>query len=355
MDRLDSELLKTTITKDSMEFLAIDGSRGEGGGQILRSALALSCISKVPVRIENIRSKRKVPGLRAQHLASGRILARIFDADVSGLDLGSTSVEFAPKDAKEAEIREDVGTAGSISLALQGAVFAASMAGRRTSLKIRGGTDVAWSPTMDYTGTVLQNALERFGIRYSASVRKRGYFPRGGGQVEAVIEPCRKIAPVSLTKRGDKTAGLLCTFSKTSRKKVESECSRIVDRLESGGWRVSCRIRQEEARDGGASVLLYSQDSSSVMGVDSLWDDRAGGFQRDVAAEFLQSDLGVDHNLADMLVIPASRCGETSVLRTDRMTKHLETNLYVTSRITGCRYGIGRIPGGFEVRIRGAL
>ena len=338
-----------------MEFLGIDGSRGEGGGQILRSALALSCISGVPVRIENIRGRRGTPGLRAQHLASARILARIFNADVSGLSLGSTSVGFAPGDVGETEIREDVGTAGSIPLILQSVIFAVSMAGRRISLRIRGGTDVAWSPTMDYTGIVLRNALERFGIRYSVSVKKRGYFPRGGGEVEAVIEPCRKIAPVSLTGRVGREAGLLCTFSRVGREEVESECARITGRLESEHWRVSCHILEEEAPDRGASVLLHSQDSGSVTGVDGLWDGMTGGFQGDVATGFLQNDLGADCNLADMLVIPASLCGETSVLRTGRITSHLETNLYVTSRITGCRYGIGRIPGGFEVRIRGGL
>jgi len=218
---------------------------------------------------------------------------------------------------------------------------------------IRGGTDVAWSPTMDYTKTVLRNALERFGIRYSVGINRRGYFPKGGGEVEVVVEPCRRVTPVSLTKRGAGEANLLCTFSKIGRERIESRCAGIADELESRRWRVNCEIVEERALDGGASVLLYSLDSNSVAGVDSLWDGKRGDFKRDVAGEFMRNSLGVDRNLADMLVVPASQCDDTSVFRVNEITSHLETNLYVTSRITGCRYGIGRVAGGFEVRIRG--
>jgi len=336
-----------------MEFLRIDGSRGEGGGQVLRSAVALSCVSQTPIRIENIRNGRRVPGLRAQHVASVRILSEVFGAEVSGLDLGSACIEFAPGNVTETEIREDIGTAGSIPLALQSVIPAVSISKRRIRLVISGGTDVAWSPTMDYTKTVLANALERFGIRYSIGINRRGYFPKGGGEVEAVVEPCRRVTPVSLTKRGAGEANLLCTFSKIGREKIESRCARIADELESRRWRVNCKVVEERALDGGASVLLYSRDSDSVAGVDSLWDGKRGDFKRDVAGEFLRNGLGVDRNLADMLVVPASQCSGTSVFRVSEITSHLETNLYVTSRITGCRYGIGRVAGGFEVRVRG--
>lgn len=337
-----------------MEFLEIDGSRGEGGGQILRSAASLSCISQVPVRITNIRKGRRVPGLAAQHLASVKVLAEICDAATSGLELGSTVVEFAPNGTRESVVQKNIGTAGSISLLLQGVIFAASIAGKRAKLVIDGGTDVPWSPTMNYTRLVLSGALERFGIRYSADVKRRGYYPRGGGRVEARIEPCKKIRPVSLTKRGADKASLLCTFSGLDRKVIESRCMRIADSLESAGRSVDLRLAEEEASDSGASVLLYSADPGSVVGIDSLWDGGRGDFARDVAGEFLRNGQGVDQNLADMLVIPASRCAGTSAFRTNRITSHLQTNLYVTSRITGCRYGIGRVSGGFEVRIRGS-
>jgi len=338
-----------------MEFFKIDGSKGEGGGQILRSAITLSCVSQIPIRVENIRGGRKVPGLRTQHMTSVKILSEIFGAGVSGLGLGSTCIEFTPGNITETEIHEDVGTAGSISLILQSVILAVSISKKRIRLVIRGGTDVAWSPTINYTKIVLKNALERFGIRYSVDINKRGYFPKGGGEVEVVVEPCRRIAPVSLTKRGTSEANLLCTFSKIGRERIESQCVKIVDELESNGWRVDCEIVEERALDGGASVLLYSQDSNSVAGVDSLWDDKKGDFKRNVSEGFLQNSLGVDQNLADMLVVPASQCSDTSVFRVNRITSHLETNLYVTSKITGCKYGTGRVAGGFEVRIRGGL
>lgn len=336
-----------------MKGLEIDGSVGEGGGQILRSAVTLSCISQIPVKITRIRSKRRVPGLGAQHLASIKILSDICNAMVLGQESGSTDVEFLPGIVREAQVRRNVGTAGSISLVLQGVIFAAAISGKRVTLAIGGGTDVPWSPTINYTKFVLAEALERFGINYSINVRNRGYYPKGGGKVEAEIEPCKRIMPVSLTKRVTGQAELLCTFSGLDRKKVESRCIEIADSLESVQWKVNVQLSEDEAADSGASILLYSKDADSVAGVDSLWDYNKENFKRDVAGEFLRNNLGVDHNLADMLVIPASQCGGTSVFRTDKITSHLKTNLYITSKITGCRYGIGRIAGGFEVRIRG--
>ena len=337
-----------------MGFCGIDGSRGEGGGQILRSAMTLSCITGTPVRVENIRHGRRVPGLRAQHLAAARILSRISGAEVTGMELGSTEMGFRPGGMREVEAVEDVGTAGSVPLVLYAAVCAASMAGCRTRITIRGGTDVPWSPTANYTKFVLADALGRFGIRYSTEVKRRGYFPRGGGEIEAVVEPCGDVAPVTLVQRTAREARLLCTFSKLDRGAVESECARIAGGLESEGWRVGTEVVREEARDGGASVLLYGRDDRSVAGADGLWDPKRGGFERDVAGDFLKSGLGADQNLADMLVVPASLAAGTSVFRVGRITRHLETNLYVASKITGCRYGVGRVAGGFEVRIRGS-
>ena len=158
-----------------MDFLKIDGSYGEGGGQILRSAVTLSCITKTPIQIENIRTNRRVPGLRPQHLTAIKLLGKICNAQVQGLDVGSKTIKFFPNNLEDYTLTEDIGTAGSISLILQALIPAVSISKKSLELSITGGTDVPWSPTSNYTKYVLCEAYSRMGIDFSAEITKRGY------------------------------------------------------------------------------------------------------------------------------------------------------------------------------------
>ncbi|MDE1861287.1 MAG: RNA 3'-phosphate cyclase [Thaumarchaeota archaeon] len=336
-----------------MEPIRIDGSFGEGGGQIIRSAVTLSAITGRPVEIENIRKNRKVPGLRPQHMLGVKILSKVFNARVEGLHVNSTSLRFEPSEGADMELEEDVGTAGSIPLILQVLIPAVSLSGRRLKISIRGGTDVPWSPTADYTKFVLGEAFARIGIEYSLEVRRRGYYPRGGGVVEAEILPCREARPVSFVKRETRAARMFCSYHGIPSAKVGAEAGDARAALEAGGFRMEEAVRSQDATDSGCSILIFSQDESSVIGSDIIFQKGMEGMGRDVAGRFLQSGPGVDASLSDMLVCPLSLVGGTSVFRVDRITKHLETNLFVASKITGCRYGIGKIDGGYEVRIAG--
>ena len=158
-----------------MDLLKIDGSYGEGGGQILRSAVTLSCISKTPIQLENIRSNRRVPGLRPQHLTAIKLLGKICNAEIQGLNVGSKSIKFIPNNLENKILTEDIGTAGSISLILQALIPAVSISKKSLELEIIGGTDVPWSPTSNYTKYVLGEAYSRIGINFSMDITKRGY------------------------------------------------------------------------------------------------------------------------------------------------------------------------------------
>ncbi|MGQ0606401.1 MAG: RNA 3'-terminal phosphate cyclase, partial [Candidatus Nitrosotenuis sp.] len=160
-----------------MDVLKIDGSHGEGGGQILRSALTLSCITQRPIQIENIRHNRKIPGLRPSHLSTIKLLGKIYNAKIDGLSVGSTSITFVPGEIQNAKLQENVGTAGSISLILQAIIPAVSLAGKKLELSISGGTDVPWSPTANYTKHVLSEAYSRIGVNFTMDIKKRGYYP----------------------------------------------------------------------------------------------------------------------------------------------------------------------------------
>ncbi len=335
-----------------MDFLKIDGSYGEGGGQILRSAVTLSCITKTPIQIENIRTNRREPGLRPQHLIGIKLLSNICKAEVQGLYIGSKTIKFLPKDVQSKSLTENIGTAGSISLILQVLIPAVSISKKSLELTIDGGTDVPWSPTSNYTKYVLGEAYSRMGIDFSAEITKRGYYPRGGGQVKLKVDPLKKLKPISLTQRKTKSIKLFCSYSILSSDRINNEVLEAENILKDAGFEIETEVKNEPALDMGGSMLIWSQDSSSIIGSDGLTDTNARLGTR-VASKFVRTSGGADENLSDMLVLPASLVDDTSIFRIKEITKHLETNLYVTSKITGCKYGIGKLDDGFELRIKG--
>ena len=336
-----------------MEPIKIDGGRGEGGGQIIRSAITLSAITGKPVEIENIRKNRKVPGLRPQHLLGVKILSKICQAQVEGLYVNSTSLKFFPSQGLNLDLQEDIGTAGSIPLILQVLAPAVSLMKNSLKLSIIGGTDVPWSPTSDYTKYVLTEALSRIGINFTVDIKKRGYYPKGGGLVETLIQPCTSLNTISLLERKTISAKLLCTYSHIPKELVEKEVQNAKTILDKNGFDCQISIKEENAFDKGCSILIFSHDKSSVIGSDGIYQKSLTGLGESVAKKFIKSNLGVDLYLSDMLVVPLSLVKETSVYRVEQITKHLETNLFVASKITGCKYGIGKLDDGFEVRISG--
>ncbi len=337
-----------------MEPIRIDGAFGEGGGQIIRSAVTLSAITGRPVEIENIRKNRKVPGLRPQHMLGVKILAKICQAKVDGLHVNSTSLKFIPSSGIGMELREDVGTAGSIPLILQVLIPAVSLLKKRLKISITGGTDVPWSPTADYTKFVLGKAFSTIGIDFSLDIKKRGYYPKGGGLIETEIIPSKIIKPISLTERVTKSVKVLSSYSKISKEMVQQETSSAKRTLEEHGFKVEETGREENALDKGCSILLFSHDDTSIIGSDIIYQKNMAGIGKLVANKFLELNLGVDTYLSDMLVGPLSLIPETSVFRVNKITNHLETNLFVASKITNCKYGIGKLENGFEVRIVGS-
>jgi len=336
-----------------MEIIKIDGGWGEGGGQIIRSAVTLSAITGKPIEIENIRKNRKVPGLRPQHLLGVKILSKICQAKVEGLFVNSTSLKFSPHQGQDLDLHEDIGTAGSISLILQVLIPAVSLMNNSLKLSIIGGTDVPWSPTSYYTKHVFSEASSRIGINFTSEIKRRGYYPKGGGLVETQIQPCKDPRPISLLKRDTKDASLVCAYSHIPREAIEKETDIARNILAKNGFDYNIAIKEENALDKGCSMLISSHDSGSITGSDGIYQKSLNGLGESVAKRFIESNLGVDLNLSDMLVVPLSLIKETSIFRVKQITKHLETNLFVAAKMTGCRYGIGKLDDGFEVRISG--
>ncbi|MSS86527.1 MAG: RNA 3'-phosphate cyclase [Thaumarchaeota archaeon] len=334
-----------------MDFLKINGGHGEGGGQIVRSAITLSCITNQPIHLENIRNNRKDKGLKPQHLTAIKILQKITNAVVIGAEIGSTELKFIPGEVESLELIEDIKTAGSISLILQVLIPAVSISQKKLSLIIKGGTDVLWSPSMDYTRYVLKEAYSRMGIEFSIEIIKRGYYPKGGGEIKLQVYPS-KIKSINISKRQTDNLKLICTFSKISLKTIKEKVNEIKKNICKEKINLEIEIKEEEAIDSGASLLIYGIDNNSIIGVDSLFNKKTQNFDLDFN-KIINNSVGLDEKLADMIIVPASLAQGKTIFRVKEITKHLETNLFVTSKITGCKYGIGKISEGFEVIIEG--
>jgi RNA 3'-terminal phosphate cyclase (ATP) len=183
-------------------MIEIDGAHGEGGGQLVRTAVAVSAVRGVPVRIINIRARRRKPGLAAQHVAAVRAVAALCDAQCEGVEAGSQSLSFVPRRLRGGEFRVDVGTAGSITLVLQAMLPAAVATREPVSVNIRGGTDVRAAPPLDYLRLVLLPLLARTGIQCGIDVMRRGYYPKGGGEVQLRIAPAARVQPLAVEALG---------------------------------------------------------------------------------------------------------------------------------------------------------
>ena len=334
-----------------MEPIAIDGGYGEGGGQIIRSALTLSCITGIPIRLTEMRKNRKVPGLRPQHLAVVSIMQNISDAKVYGAHLNSTNLEFAPSNIQHKSIHYDIRTAGSISLVIQSIIPLAVSLKKKLKVEISGGTDVPWSPTMDYTRQVLGTAMSRMGLRFMISIVRRGYYPSGKGEIQLEVEPS-KIHPVVFTSRVTKDVNILCTYSKIQNETIQNNVTKIKERLAKHGFNVHTKLNETQAVDSAAALVIFSHDQNSIIGTDALFNKKRAQFDLDLK-KFI-SYTSVDDNLADMLIVPASQSSGKTVFETSYLTDHLKTNLYVAAKITGCKYGIGKTLHGYQIIIEGA-
>lgn len=189
-----------------MSLVRIDGSLGEGGGQVLRIALSLSALYKIPVEIQNIRAGRPKPGLAAQHLTGVQLLTDMCQADVKGAHIGSTSLEFWPKQLSGHKLQYtvDTGTAGCICLILQVALPCILFTETQStiSLLLRGGTNVPMGPQIEYFTEVFKPLLNKFGADFDFEVTRRGYYPKGGGEVELWVKPIDYLNPITLINLG---------------------------------------------------------------------------------------------------------------------------------------------------------
>jgi RNA 3'-phosphate cyclase len=330
-----------------MDFVEVDGSEGEGGGQILRSALSFAAILRRPVRVTKVRAGREVPGLKRQHVSAVKVLAQVFGGDLTGATEGSSTVTFVPGAPRLNSLSLDMGTAASITLVLQAVVPAVALSGHRLSLDLVGGTDVPWSPTLDYYHLVARGAYAAAGISFGLEPKRRGYYPRGGGRVTATIDPCDRVVPMDFTdQKKVSDVFILSRCGNLPRHVADRQLSAASDYVQRSGLGVAgSEVGVEEADSPGSSVLCYAAGHGVFLGGDSIGarGRRAEEVGADAARRFLAAagpGASMDSNLADMIVPLLSLAEEPSKVRVPFVTDHLKSGLHLASLFTSCSWSV---------------
>ncbi len=290
-------------------MLRIDGSLGEGGGQILRSSLALSLVTGKPFVIENIRANRKKPGLMHQHLGAVRAAAKVSQARIEGAGLGSMRLTFRPGTVRAGNYAFDVDTAGSATLVLQTVLPALLLAENESNLILRGGTHNPMAPPFDFLTKSYFPLVNRLGPTVKARLVRPGFYPVGGGEFTVRIQPARQLSRLELIDRGEVRARRIrVLLARLPRHIAERECRTIVRET---GWSEDCfAIEEPSDAYGPGNVVMIELEAENVTEVCTSFG-RKGVKAEEVAMEalreaeeYLASDAPVGRHLADQIMLP---------------------------------------------------
>jgi RNA 3'-phosphate cyclase len=319
-------------------MLELDGSFGEGGGQILRTSLALSLLTGRAFHLRNIRAGRKKPGLQPQHLMSVRAAATIGQAQIRGASLGSSDLIFEPGEVWAGKYRFDVGTAGSTGLVLHTLYLPLALRGATPSeLTLIGGTHVLASPCYHFLETTWRRYLQLCGLRVSLRMNRPGFYPRGGGEIVAFIQPCAQLHSVHLRSRSAVKASGFSAVAGLDVSIARRQARRALFRLQQYG--LTAQLREETWPDGPGTVLAVELDTAPVptlffaLGARGKPAERVADETVDQVIAYLDAgDALVDAHSGDQLLLPLALAEGPSEYHVAWVTRHLTTNVAVIRR-----------------------
>lgn len=322
-----------------MDIIVIDGSYGEGGGQILRTSLSLSIITGKPFEIVNIRAGRREPGLRPQHLMSVQAATQISSAHVEGAELGSLRLRFIPNGVKSGWYELDVGTAGATSLIIQTVFFPLALKGKSISvITVRGGTHVPWSPPYEFLKEGWLVFMRRIGFRAEMELKRAGFYPRGGGEVTATIWPVDTLLPLESRERGSLVRVFgISAVGGLPREVAERGKNRAIQILGENGIPNQIETGELQSYGRGAIVFLKAVFEKTIVCYSALGE--RGKRMEEVSEEackrllgFLKTDATVDEHTADQLILPLALARGRSYFRVPEVTGHVKTNAEIVGR-----------------------
>lgn len=320
----------------TVNHLSIDGSHGEGGGQILRSSLALALVTGRSVRLENIRAGREKPGLMRQHLTAVRAAVEIGAAEVEGDEIGSQMLLFRPTTIRPGQRTFSVGTAGSATLVLQTILPALLIADGPSEIVLEGGTHNPWAPPYDFLAQAFFPLINRMGPRVSAGLERHGFYPAGGGRFSVAIQPTLQLAGFDLLERGEilhrSATALVANLSpRIGRREIEAAAEKL-------GWPGSAfQVDADVESAGPGNVFLieiYSEHVREVFtgfGRIGATAERVAGEAVKEARNYLAAGVPVGPYLADQLLLPlgiaAWQTGRGGSFATLPLTRHSQTHI----------------------------
>jgi len=327
-------------------MIKINGSYLEGGGQILRTATALSAITKKPCYVFNIRKNRPRPGLMPQHLLGLQAVSYLCNGKLEGASLGSEEIKFYPGEITAKDLHIKIETAGSITLCLQSLLPIGFFAPGPIKISFEGGgTDVPFSPTFDYFRYVFLRILEKIGAKVEINILRRGYYPKGGGRVEVRVYPS-KLKNFNLVERGQlKKILAISVASELLRKK------KVAERQVSGARGILCslklpfetRIEYSKTNSAGSSICLIAEFENSILGSDGLGKlgKSAEEVGRECALQFLEEEKAkacVDRFLADQILIYSALVNKESQVKIPQLTSHTQTNIWTIEKFLSGKF-----------------
>ena len=339
--------------------LSIDGSLGEGGGQVLRTSLALALITGRSFALTNIRRRRANPGLRAQHLKAVEAARDVGKAKVEGARLGSQSLVFEPTGLYPGEFHFDIGTAGSTSLVLQTILPPLSFAATSSTVTLVGGTHVPWSPCFHFLDLHWLHHMRKIGFNIRLKLDAAGFYPRGGGRVLATVWPVSRLSPLCLTNRGplEKIRGI-SAVSNLDLRVAERQKVQALKRLSDVSRPIEIEILRLSSPSKGTLLLLFAEFENSqccFYGLGALGKPAESVADEAVneLLDLLATDGAIDHYLSDQLVLPLALAPGVSEIRTSKVTQHLTTNAEIVKMFIPVSIEVdGKIGQPGSIRIR---
>lgn len=339
-------------------MITIDGSAGEGGGQVLRTSLGLALLTGQPFRIENIRAGRPKPGLMRQHLTAVQAAARISSAKVCGDTIGSRELLFEPGPVQAGQYEFAVGTAGSATLVLQTVLPTLMVAQGPSELTLKGGTHNPWSPPFDFLDKAMIPLLNRMGPTILAKLIRPGFYPAGGGEFQVFIQPTTQMRPLELMDRGDILARRArAIVAKLPDHIAERELNVVQKKI---GWsKESLALERADDSVGPGNVVMLEIESRHMTEVFTAFgekDVRAEGVATravEEAREYLAAGVPVGAHMADQLLIPLAMAGGR--FRTIGPTRHTRTNIDVIQKFMDVAVSVTHLDpdrGVWEIDVR---
>jgi RNA 3'-terminal phosphate cyclase (ATP) len=339
----------------------IDGSFGEGGGQIIRTSLSLSAMTGRAVQITNVRARRTKPGLQPQHLAAVRAAAALCDAHLDGDSVGSTAFTFEPQAPVTAgEYHFDIGTAGAAPLVVQTVLMPLAHAKGVSTVRVTGGTHVPHSPPVEYLEAISLPALRRAGLDVSLEYSSAGFYPRGGGQIVLNVEVCSAPTPLDFVERGKLESLRAYIVTSNLPPHVAERGAATVERAMKGvGRNVAVEQRDKPSPGPGAAVVLAAQCESGLAAFSSIGELRRPMEKVAEAPckEFMRwwkSGAACDEHLADQLVLPMSFADGQSRWTTPLVTDHLRTVIEVVRQFLPVEATLEENEDGGTISLQGA-